>query len=557
MTLDRLSPSQMRILFVIALLLLTVIGGLGIALRGGSFDRPSVVYDNVPVAGVAPRAEEPEAEEPDDFDLIFVDPDVTGTSLFSMANRGKSDLEWQMVGVSRHPAGRVGMVRVGIVGPNSFTLQSLLQGDPVLADRFRFVDLGDQWFESVLAPYDMILVTEAGDGISVIEAEALYAFAATGRSVVMGIAGFSLLPRAVTIVSALFGVDQAVVTPPELRTEGKALDLHVLAQHEVTADVANPEAPDGALVSFTGSAAQPVVGVAGDTPERGYVLARDGEGRFVLLGGNLAAWYVATPDLVRNAIRWAGVTWLFVEPSGGTIRAGTTSPIRADINVSSFLSGTHEARLFIGSNDPAQPRMVVPLSLQVMGEALARIDLEELDFETVYVGYPAQQTLRIENEGSTDLMVSAVEVDHPHFRVDPSAFSVPVFGSRTISVTYSPRLIETVATTLTIYSNDAVSPTLQLPIVAESMESPVIALMETASTNTVSIANVVVKIGPPIMIDPSINLVTAAGAQGNEDTGVEEAGNETPTPQPTHTPTATPSPTATVTPTVVAREKED
>lgn len=102
MTLDRLSPSQMRILLVIALLLLTVIGGLGIALRGGSFDRPSVVYDNVPVAGVAPRA-----EEPDDFDLIFVDPDAAGTSLFSMVNRGKSDLEWQMVGVSRHPAGRV------------------------------------------------------------------------------------------------------------------------------------------------------------------------------------------------------------------------------------------------------------------------------------------------------------------------------------------------------------------------------------------------------------------------------------------------------------------
>ncbi|MEZ4836276.1 MAG: hypothetical protein R2873_30485 [Caldilineaceae bacterium] len=564
MTIQNFSPTQTRMLIVGVLILLTVGGGFGIALSGGAFSAPDPArYRDLPVAGVAPPA-----QDLPDLDLIFVDPPAQGPALLILANRGQSELAWRMVGVGRDPGGRIGVIRVGVVGVNSFRLQALLRADAALAERFRFVDLGDGWYESVLDPFDMILVTEAGDGITPVEAEALAAYAATGRSVVMGIAGFTLPAESATRLAGLFGVTAAQSTAADVRAQ-QTLPAPRPVDHPVNAGVVDPALPEGAVASFAPNGARVVSAADDDTGDggaRGYVLARDRGGRTVLMGGNLAAWYAADPALVRNAIRWAGVTWVFLEPSAGTIPAGADAPLAADIDVTGFISGAHTANIFIRSNDPAQPQLLVPLALRVEGQAAVEVDAAELDFDTVFVGYAEAQTLRIRNTGSTDLIVGAVEIDHRGFVVEPAQLTVPVLGSATVQITYRPAVTETVSAQLTIRSNDPVSPTLQLPLAAAAEAAPAIALLEMAATQTLTVANAVIEVGAPVVFDPAVleDLETPAVETATPVADVVATPSPTPNdivaaPQATavdvtETPTATVdiTPTFDITPTVTA-----
>lgn len=573
MTIYNLSPFQTRILIIAVLLFTTLIGGLGIALNGGGGGAPDAAdFANLPVVNVAPV--DSEINDLVDLDLIFVEPPAAGDALLALANRGQSDLSWRMVGVGRHPAGRIGPVRVGVVGVNSFRLHELLRGDSALAERFRFVDLGDDWFESSLDPFDMILVTEAGNGITPIEAEALAAYAATGRSLVMGIGGFSLPAESATRLAAIFGVTAAQSTAAEQRSSEAQTALRTQSNHPIAAGVADLTLPEGGIVSFAASGAEIVATEAlenntgeNNTGEnsRGYVLAHDSAGRNVILGGNLAAWYAVSPALVRNAIRWAGITWVFIEPTSGEIPAGDTQPLTAEIDVNAFISGTHTAQIFIHSNAPAQPQLRVPLSLQVTGQALATFDVDELDFETVFVGYEGVERFYIRNQGSTDLIVHSVTLDQPGFEIRPAQLTIPVFGSAQVEVIYRPEAMESVGTLLTIESNDALSPTQQLTVLAVAQPAPLIGLDEITATQTMTLANAVIQIGAPVVLDAAADTVAlattatqtatpTASPTPTETVALTETAIPTKTAIPTDraTPTRTATPTATAIPTETA-----
>lgn len=61
----------------------------------------------------------------------------------------------------------------------------------------------------------------------------------------------------------------------------------------------------------------------------------------------------------------SGVPWLAVDPAGGTTAPGTVTGVTVDIDAATLAPGEYRATLCIGSNDPDQPNVAVPVTLTV------------------------------------------------------------------------------------------------------------------------------------------------------------------------------------------------
>lgn len=132
--------------------------------------------------------------------------------------------------------------------------------------------------------------------------------------------------------------------------------------------------------------------------------------------------------------------------------------------------GTHSGTLTIGSNDPAEPSIAVDLA----GEATAApvpdiaLDPTSLDFGTVTVGSTATLSSQVQNLGTADLMVSAIDLcagTSTEFSFNPLAsMTIAPGGSETLEVTYGPSDSGTDSGCIAIASNDPDEGTVELGV---------------------------------------------------------------------------------------------
>ena len=64
-------------------------------------------------------------------------------------------------------------------------------------------------------------------------------------------------------------------------------------------------------------------------------------------------------------IYFEGVPWLPIEPNSGTILAGQSANITVTYDASNLVEGEYTADIIITSNDPAEPEVVIPVTLTV------------------------------------------------------------------------------------------------------------------------------------------------------------------------------------------------
>ena len=64
-------------------------------------------------------------------------------------------------------------------------------------------------------------------------------------------------------------------------------------------------------------------------------------------------------------IYFEGVPWLPIDPNCGTILAGQSADITVTYNASNLVEGEYTANIIITSNDPAEPEVIIPVTLTV------------------------------------------------------------------------------------------------------------------------------------------------------------------------------------------------
>jgi hypothetical protein len=172
----------------------------------------------------------------------------------------------------------------------------------------------------------------------------------------------------------------------------------------------------------------------------------------------------------------AETTWLEVSPASGVVPAGESAQLTAQINAAALGVGAHGASILIHSNDPDEPTVAVPVSLDVLGRPELVAAPQSLEFGPVYIGYPEALALTLTNAGSGTVEVYDIRSDHPDFSPGETGFSLGVGESRDVAIQFAPGETGQATATLAIESNDYDGIELLVPLMGTGLVAPELAV---------------------------------------------------------------------------------
>ncbi|OGG02314.1 MAG: hypothetical protein A3F83_07960 [Candidatus Glassbacteria bacterium RIFCSPLOWO2_12_FULL_58_11] len=266
-----------------------------------------------------------------------------------------------------------------------------------------------------------------------------------------------LVVSAITSDNAEFSVSPAAVTllPAQSQTVTVTFSPAATGLRSATATIASNDPDQPSLsVSLSGTGLlppEPDISLSTAALDLGSVTL-GGSG-----GGTFSITNQGTADLVVSSIVSDNAEFS-ISPAAVTLAAGASQIVT--VSFSPAAAGLRSATVTIASNDPDQPSAGVSLSGTGLLPAMPDIFLSTaaLDLGSVTLGGSGGGSFSITNQGTADLVVSAVTSDNAEFSVSPAAATLASGGSQTVTVTFSPAATGLRSTTVTIASNDPDQP---------------------------------------------------------------------------------------------------
>lgn len=224
--------------------------------------------------------------------------------------------------------------------------------------------------------------------------------------------------------------------------------------------------------------------VNGETQARAVTLKRLGNGYVAFIGFNV--YGEAAPEesrqLFANALDWvttgAWSSWLSYDPAQGAVPAGQEQMIELLFNASELGGGIYELEVMVSSNDPVNPLLTIPATLQVTGVPVLTSTPEALDFGSCLVDSTVTLELDIANEGTDLLAVSEIQVTAPWLG-GHAPFSLMPGEHQILEVIFAPVDPAEFNGTLTLLSNDPVQPAYIVPLQGIAGIQPIVSVSAT------------------------------------------------------------------------------
>ncbi|MFQ6608307.1 MAG: choice-of-anchor D domain-containing protein [Fidelibacterota bacterium] len=183
------------------------------------------------------------------------------------------------------------------------------------------------------------------------------------------------------------------------------------------------------------------------------------------------------PDIYSGHISWElGPGWLELSSEGGTIPAGGQDEIIVTFDASGLFGGDYFADIIVSSNDPTDPEITVPAHLDVTGAPDIAVSADTLDFGEVFINYSDTLELIVENDGTDDLLISAVVAEPSEYSVSASSAEIVPGAMETFLVTFSSGSVGDYPGTLTFSSNDPDEGTYIVILEGQCVEPPIISV---------------------------------------------------------------------------------
>jgi len=173
---------------------------------------------------------------------------------------------------------------------------------------------------------------------------------------------------------------------------------------------------------------------------------------------------------------------IYMSPESGTVSAGSSSDVDLVFDASGMFGGEYDADIIVSSNDPVDPEVVLSAQLSVTGAADIWADPYPADFGEIYVNYAGPGNyggtleLTLGNDGTDTLNISSITVDNTAFSLSQFSASIDYDERIILDVTFMTTDVGTDSGTITIVSNDPDQGTFTIPVYANAVEPPVIAV---------------------------------------------------------------------------------
>lgn len=154
----------------------------------------------------------------------------------------------------------------------------------------------------------------------------------------------------------------------------------------------------------------------------------------------------------RKSVTWATPVGL---TTGSVAAAGSVSRSIL-VTVTNLALGTYNTSVVIESNDPSDPTYTVPMTVHVVSEPDMDLSTNTLNYGTVYDTQGYVDSITVENTGCTDLSITAVTSNNPHFVPGWTAQTITAGSSVILPVTFTATASGTETAIITFANNDSV-----------------------------------------------------------------------------------------------------
>lgn len=193
----------------------------------------------------------------------------------------------------------------------------------------------------------------------------------------------------------------------------------------------------------------------------------------------IAATAFADPVAYYQTIVTGGSSsWLTVDPTEGTVPAGSSVDVSVIFNSAGLLGGDYNSNIIVSSNDPANPADTAHAHLFVEGEVGIALSPDPMVFPATFS--PDTLLLNVANTGNGQLSVTDVASDNSVFVPQATAFDVPPFDTVKVPIVYLPGTAGVDTGTLTVSSNDPNNPTASVGVEGEAVDPPAMSVDPTS-----------------------------------------------------------------------------
>ena len=180
------------------------------------------------------------------------------------------------------------------------------------------------------------------------------------------------------------------------------------------------------------------------------------------------------------AIEPTSARFVSIVAAPDSVPAGESAPIQLEVDAAFLFAGTYEAVVVLTTNDPATPRVVVPLTLEVTGAPALSPSTERLDFGETLIGVEKELWLGLVNDGTAPLEIDPITTNPTDFVIDTDALSLAPGTATSLRVGYRPSLTGTVDGSLQLNSNDPSRPQITITLTGTGVAPPAIAVAPTS-----------------------------------------------------------------------------
>lgn len=205
-----------------------------------------------------------------------------------------------------------------------------------------------------------------------------------------------------------------------------------------------------------------------------------------IMAGEPGSAQLQIANLGRGSLNWslatvpAGVEWLGVAPASGVTEPDSTTYVDISVDGAALVAGTYQVLLRCTTDDPLRPVTDVPVRVVVSGVPRIAVSPEALDFGRGFLGVRDSLRLRLTNIGTGALVVSAVDSDSPEFVVSGGGGAALSPGAvREVWVTYRRTSPDSVVATLSVTSDDPVTPVVAVPLRGSAVYAPSLTISPT------------------------------------------------------------------------------
>ncbi len=168
--------------------------------------------------------------------------------------------------------------------------------------------------------------------------------------------------------------------------------------------------------------------------------------------------------------------WLRIGDYSGAVTEGKEELLIVTTDARRLAEGIYYDTLLMNSNDPVNPQIIIPVQVIVIGVPQLAVSSSNIWLEEVWESTSHRVALTLRNAGTGTLRISRMEASGSGFSVDTSSLTLVPEAQHSVTISFSPTALGPATGTLTLLSNDAEQPRLEIPLSALVIPTPPFAL---------------------------------------------------------------------------------